>query len=107
MDIPQAAFAAPCDNEFFTRLGQVGNLLAGLVKEHDGTRRNLDDLRPSLFARPHAATAGATVFRLVMLHILERQQAVEIIDNSQDHVAATSAIAAIRPSLGDVLFTPE
>jgi hypothetical protein len=107
MLVAEAAIAAGRQPEALAGLGQVGDQRLIVLGEHLRARRHLQHHVLALRAGAVAAHAMHTGLRLEMLLVTIVDQRVQSVDRFQPHIAATSAVAAVRPAEFDELFAPE
>src|SRR3954451_20064009 len=107
MRITKTTITTTRDDDALTGLGQIGDQrLAVLLEDLRPGRHPQHRVRPTRAGAvlAHAVAAG---LRFKMLLVAEVDQRVEAVDDFDDDIAATPAIAAIGPAELDELFAPE
>src|SRR5687767_13380826 len=107
MDVAESAAAALGDDDFFARLGEVGQQFLGLGVPDDGAGRDVDVKVLTGFAVTLATAAGAAVFGQEALVELKRQQARQALPNLEADIAAAAAIAAVGAAARHIFFAAE
>src|SRR5260364_126913 len=107
MGVAEAAIAALGQNEALADGGKVVDQGLAVLVEDLGADGNLEHHRlaagaVAVLARPVSASLG-----LEMLLVAVVDQGVEAIDGFDHDIAATAAIAAVRPAELDELLAPE
>ena len=105
--IAEAAIPALFQHDPLTNLDQIGNQRFAILIENLRTLRHFQHhiLAPRTGAvLPHAVHAGS---RLEVLLVAVIDQRVEAVDTFDPHIAAASAVPAVRAAELDEFFAPE
>ena len=94
MRVAEAAIAAFGEHEFFAELGEVMDQRFAILVENLGADRHLQHDRFAVGAMAVLAHAVGALRRLEVLLIAIVDQRVQPVDDLDDDVAATAAIAA-------------
>ena len=87
--------------------GQVAQDLLGILVDHRGTDRHLENQVGATLARAVATPARLAILRAKTPLVAKIHQGIDTVIRLQEHAAAVAAIAAIGPPHGNVLFPAE
>ena len=107
MQVAQPALAALGQAHRLAVRGQVGHHLAAIDVGEHGAHRHADD---EVFAALAVALCAAPVLAFLRLEDAGEakfDQGIDVAVGHRDHAAAATAVAAIRPALGNVFLAAE
>ena len=104
MGISPTSSAALCGYKGFV-IGHIGHYLSALHLAYYRSARNEYDKVFALFAVSSAARTGLTVGGFIFALIAKIRQCCKIVVNLKNNVSALAAVAAIRPSGGNIFFS--
>ncbi len=107
MRIAKTAIAALGHHRAFAHAGEIGQQGLVVLVEDLGADRDLEHHVGRGGARPVLAHAVAAGLGLEVLLVAVVDQGVEAVDAFDHHVAAASAVAAVRPAELDEFLAPE
>ena len=112
MGISATTTAAGCNRDIFPVMREVGNLIEGLLGfgvelTHDRTHRHLQNQIFTAFSVATRSLAVCATFRTKMVLEAIVDQGRQLRRSLDHHVAATTAVATVRTTLGHVGFAPK
>ena len=87
--------------------GHIYDHLSAFSLLHHRSLRNLQYNVPTVLSPAVFLVSRITVLSLILSRISEINESVQSLVNLQNHVAALSAVSAVRPACRDILFSAE